>query len=118
MEHFILSKTKKLKLKDLKNFSSIYFLNATFNKTGNFKKIIELHFFQKQFLKNECLEKKIIFDQNYKLNNNFHFSNKNNTDYFYIPTNTYYENEETFISTLGSIKKSKKITAKNKIKSS
>jgi hypothetical protein len=112
----MLNKTKKLQLKDLKNFSSIYFLNVTISKTGNFKKIIELYFFQKQFFKNNSLEKKIIFDQNYKINNNFQFSNKNKADYFYIPVSTFYENEETFVNTLGSIKKSTKIISKNKTK--
>jgi hypothetical protein len=112
----MLNQTKKLKLKDLKNFSSIYFLNVTINKIGNLKKIIELHFFKKRFFKNKYLEKKIIFDQNYKINNNLKFSTKNKTDYFYIPASTFYENEETFISTLGSIKKSTKIISKKKTK--
>jgi hypothetical protein len=114
---FVLNHTKKLKLKDLNNFSSIYFINTTVNKIGNFKKITELQLFLKEFvIKSGCSERKFILDQNYKINKNSKFSIKNKANYLYIPTTTFYENQETFISTIGFIKKSTKIVSKNKSK--
>jgi len=113
---FISNQTKKLKLKDLNNFSSIYLLNANISKIGSFKKITELQLFQKEIFGSKGSEKKFIFDQNYKKENNLQLSIKTMTDYFYIPTTTFYENEETFINTIGYIKKTTKIISKNKSK--
>ena len=112
----MLNRTKKLKLKDLNNFSSIYFLNAKVNKIANFKRIIELQLFQKEIFENKRPEKKFILDQNYKKENNLQFSIKTITDYFYIPAQTFYENEETFINTKGHVKRTTKIISKNKSK--
>ena len=113
---FISSQVKKLKLRDLDNFSSIYFLNTNVNKIGNFKKITELQLFKKEIFKNKLSEKKFVLDQNYKKNNNVQFSVKTITDYFYILTTTFYENERTFINTTGFIKTTTKIISKNKSK--
>jgi len=115
---FILNHNKKLKLKDLNNFSSIYFINTMVNKIGNFKKITELQLFLKEHvIKSKCLKRKCVLDQNYKTNKNLKFSIKNKADYLYVPTTTFYENQETFISTTGFIKRSTKIISKNKSKS-
>jgi len=115
---FILNHNKKLKLKDLNNFSSIYFINTMVNKIGNFKKITELQLFLKEHvIKSKCLKRKCVLDQNYKTNKNLKISIKNKADYLYVPTTTFYENQETFISTTGFIKRSTKIISKNKSKS-
>jgi hypothetical protein len=43
--------------------------------------------------------------------------NKITTDYLHVPTNTFYENNGTFISTEGLFKKATKIIYRNKRKS-
>jgi len=104
----------KFKLKDLNNFSCIYFLNVTTNKLASFKKIIELQLIISTLF--NTVENKLFLDHNYKINNNLTLSNNILTDYLYIPNNTFYENEETYINTKGFIKRTTKIISKNNIK--
>lgn len=97
-------------LKDLSNFSSLYFLNVTTNNFSNLKKITEL-----KLLKSLTFSKKKIFlDQNYKINSNKDFSKKTTENYLFVPTSTFYENEETYINTEGFIKRTAKLIFKKK----
>ena len=110
----------KFKIKDLSNFSCIYFLNVTTDKIASLNKLMELQLLKHQLfakVSKNIKKQKLFLDQNYKMNINFTISNKIITDYLYIPTNTFYDNEETYISTEGFIKKTTKIISKNNIKS-
>ena len=116
-----LNSNTKLSFKDLNNFSCIYFLNVTTNKLANFKKITELQLFRQQLFVPILLniaKKKLFLDQSYITNNNLTVSKKISSDYLYIPTNNFYENEETYINTEGFVKRTTKIISKSKTKSS
>lgn len=118
----MLNQTTKLTVTDLNNFSLIYFINVNVCKINHIKKIVELHLFKQQIFINklDCLkfsDKKLILDQNYKKDINLQLSNKIRADYLYVPTNTFYENNNTFINTEGFVKKTNKIIYKQKIKS-
>lgn len=118
----MLNQTAQLKSKDVNNFSLLYFININVGKIASVKKIIELHLFkQTRITKNMSLltvsEKKLILDQNYKKNNNSQAFNEITTDYLYVPTNTFYENNGTFINTEGLFKRATKIIYRNKKKS-
>ena len=101
---FVLFQISKLNLKDLNNFSSLYFTHVKINTTSNLKKITELKLLQLKPLKTKLLNFKIFVDQNYKINQNYISSNKMLCAYLHLPNNTFFENSETFISTQGFIK--------------
>ena len=100
-----LKQIPKLMKKNLKNFSALYFINTSTHNVSNLKKITEL----KLLLKSPKINKKLFLDQNSKINNNLTFSNQILSDYLYIPSNTIFENEETFLSTDGFFKRTNKI---------
>lgn len=106
-----------LMLKDLNNFSSLYFLNIATNNISNLKKITELKLLKASSTKSQqLLTGKLFLDQNNKTNSNLMFSNKTLGNYLYIPNSTFYENEETFINTEGFIKRTTKLISKKKTK--
>ena len=114
-----LKQVPKLMLKDLNNFSSLYFLNVTTNNISNLKKITELKLLKVSYTNHQLLlNNKLFLDQNNKTNNNLMFSNKTLGNYLYIPNSTFYENEETFINTEGFIKRTTKLISKKKTKNS
>lgn len=107
--------------KDLNNFSSLYFLNVADNNAPNLKRIAELKLFNCSDLSINI--KPLFLDQNSKINNNIDtyniLNNKINTNferYLYLPSSMFYENEETFLSTDGFIKRTNKIIFKKKTK--
>nr|YP_005090355.1 NADH dehydrogenase subunit 11 [Phaeodactylum tricornutum]ADY18531.1 NADH dehydrogenase subunit 11 [Phaeodactylum tricornutum] len=101
---------------DLTNFSSLYFLNVTVNNIPNLKLITALKLLA--VIPRNPVTKGAFFDQNNQKNVNFTDYNKNNglNRYFYLPTNMFYENDETFISTGGLIKKTTKLIFDKKTK--
>lgn len=105
-----LKQISRLMLKDLSNFSSLYFLNVTTHNFSNLKKITELKLLRSL----TSSKKKIFLDQNSKIYNNKDFSNKITENYLFIPTSTFYENEETYINTEGFIKRTTKLIFKKK----
>jgi NADH dehydrogenase/NADH:ubiquinone oxidoreductase subunit G len=112
-----LKQIPKLMLKDLNNFSSLYFLNVTTNNISNLKKITELKLLKANSTNNQQLLTSCLFlDQNNKTGSNLIFSNKTLSNYLYIPNSTFYENEETFINTEGFIKRTTKLIFKKKTK--
>lgn len=107
-----------LTLKDLNDFSLLYFINVNSINVINIQKITKLKLL-KYSLENNISIKKLILDQNYKDNNNYNlFPKLNLNSYFHLPTNTFYENEETFINTEGFIKRTTKLIFRKKGKSS
>lgn len=107
----------KLTVKDLNNFSSLYFLNITTYNFSSLKRVTELKLFKKLLThKNMPLKKKSFLNQCYKKNNNLMFFNKYSSNYFCIPNSTFFENEESFINTEGFAKRTVKLVQKKKIK--
>lgn len=117
----MLNQTARLRLKDLNNFSLIYFININISKIASIKKIIELHLFKQMSTKSTSFstvaEKKLVLDQNYQENNNLPLFSQITTDYLYIPTSTFYENSGTFVNTEGLFRRVTKLIHRNKIKS-
>lgn len=105
-----------VKIKDFVESSSFYFINVNAQTVPNLKKITEaklLGFYNNCFASQPMIHK-LFFDQNYNVENNrqflhnsFNFSNEK--QYNFLPTKMFYENQETFINTEGSIKRTKKL---------
>jgi hypothetical protein len=105
-----LKQIPQLRLKDLNHFSSLYILNITISSLPNLKKVTELKLLQKTSCKNKSfLMHKIAIDHNHKINNNWIALNKILKNYKYVPSDTFYENEETFINTEGFVKRTTKL---------
>jgi len=116
-----LTKFEPLTLKDLTNFSSLYFLNVSTNNISNLKKITDLSLLNYSFpTKNKKIKNKfkLFLDQNYKLDANIEFfenlNDKQKNNYFHLPVSNFYENEETYINTEGFIKRTTKLISLKK----
>jgi NADH dehydrogenase/NADH:ubiquinone oxidoreductase subunit G len=112
-----LNKFLPLTNKDLLNFSSLYFLNVSTNNISDLKKILNIK------LLTQTHSNQLFLDQNSKNNNNLEFYNNINDkikfkEYVYLPTNMFYENEETFLNTEGFIKRTTKLIFDKKTKNS
>jgi NADH dehydrogenase/NADH:ubiquinone oxidoreductase subunit G len=103
-----------LSIHDFATFSSMYFLNTNIENIPELKKIIELKILNLSDYKNDYPNiNRLFLDQNYYPNKNISISLANNTQkstkYLYLPTNMFYENNETFINTEGFIKRTTKL---------
>ena len=107
-----LQQISTLTTKDLNNSSSLYCLNITLNNISNFKKITQLALLKLTPNNKTLTKNKLYIDQNYKINQTVF----NNFYYLYIPSSTFYENEETFINTEGFVKRTTKLISKKKNK--
>lgn len=111
---------------DFVAFSSVYFLNVTMSNVTNFKRITESKLLNFSLKKEKQLDiKKLFLDQNSNINQNSMFYNQKYSlessefnNYFYLPSSMFYENNETFITTEGLIKKTTKVVLKGKTKNS
>lgn len=102
-----------LTLKDLNNFSLLYFINITSSNLANLKKITELNLLNYNFNSKSKSNSNLIIDQNYKLNHNYILTNGLNfSNYLHLPTSVFYENEETFVNTEGFIKRTTKLISR------
>ncbi len=102
-----------LTLKDLTNFSLLYFINSSFSNTSNFKKITELNLLNYKINLNLNHKNTLVINQNYIPNNNDTLINKLNfSKYLHLPTSVFYENEETFVNTEGYIKRTTKLISR------
>lgn len=113
-----LAKFEPINLKDLTNFSSLYFLNTSLSNIPNFKKITEAKLLNYSLKKKNCVNK-LFLDQNSNSNSNsliFQSKFDKESNYFYLPTSMFYENEETFINTEGLIKRTTKLIFRKKTK--
>lgn len=115
----ILIQIPQLKLKDLNAFSSLFFLNAAIRSVSNLRKITELKLLNSLVKSNrQFLANKLLIDQSHKVNGNkialIHILKK----YVYIPQNTFYENEQTFINVEGFIKRTTKLVKRQSTKNS
>jgi NADH dehydrogenase/NADH:ubiquinone oxidoreductase subunit G len=116
----LLTKFPFLNLKDLNDFSLLYFINVTTNNVSNLKKVTELNLLNYSYIKQKSSQKNsLVLDQNYMYNKNYTLvdqiltnTNKELKSYNYIPTSTFYENEETFVNTEGFIKRTTKLISR------
>lgn len=104
-----------LTFNDLTNFSSLYFINTTVSNISNIKKIVGSRLLSN--LENQSLySKKLLLDQNF----NASTSNMSNLlkvkNFLYLPVDTFFENNETYVNTEGLIKKTTKLIFRKKAK--
>jgi hypothetical protein len=120
----ISAKFDSLALKDLNNFSALYFLNVPTSNISNLKKIAELKLLNFSFGTNRQTQiSKLFLDQNSNNNQNLLFYNNVNlteegnfNQYYHLPHSMFYENDETFVNTEGLIKRTTKLIFKKKTK--
>jgi NADH dehydrogenase/NADH:ubiquinone oxidoreductase subunit G len=106
-----LNKFLPLSAEDLGNFFGLYYINVSLNSTANMKKLTELHLLN-TFPSNTSFKNKIFIDQNAKsLNKPVYekLKDKMFKDYFYLPSNLFLEDNETYINTQGLIKRTTKL---------
>ena len=114
-----LTQIPQLKLKDLNTFSSLYFLNTAVRSISNLKKITELKLLNSLWANNlQFLANKLLIDQNHQINGNKIALARILKKYVYIPQNTFYENEHTFINVEGFIKRTTKLVKRQSTKNS
>lgn len=117
-----IAKFEQVSLKDLTNFSSLYFLNTSINNIPNFKRITESKLLNYSLSASSIVSgNRLFLDQNSTSNTensliyNSAFSLESN--YYHLPNSMFYENEETFINTEGLIKRTTKLIFRKKTKS-
>lgn len=109
-----------LTLKDILLFNCLYSIDVKISNIKNLKKLIELKLLN--FIKIKTFKNKFsLIDQNLIKNININLlssSNKliNFTNYLYLPSNTIFENQETFLNTEGLIKRTTKLLLKKNSK--
>jgi hypothetical protein len=106
-----LSKFLPLSSEDLGNFFGLYYINVSLSATENMKKLTELHLLN-TFRQNISFNNQIFIDQNAKSSNKVVYDklkNKMFKDYFYLPSNLFFEDNETYINTQGLIKRTTKL---------
>lgn len=110
-----------LTFKDLSSFSLLYAINIKISNITNLKKLVMLKLLN--FVEIKPLGKNfVLIDQNLDTNINIDLVSSNNnffnfTNYLYLPNNTMFESQETFINTEGLIKRTTKLLLKKKTKS-
>lgn len=107
-----LNKFLPLSTEDFTNFFCLYCINVSLGSIANIKKLVELHMLQIYNL-NKILVNKTFVNQNVKnLSNESVFNkleNKLSKNYFYLPSNFFLEDSETYINTQGLIKRTTKL---------
>lgn len=100
---------------DLATFSSLYFINTNIENVSGLKKIIELKILN--LIDYPMIQpnlNKLFLDQNYYPNKNISIFLKSNptlTKYLYLPTNMFYENNESFLNAEGFLKRTTKLVS-------
>ena len=106
-----LNKFLPLSSDDLGNFFGLYYINVSLSATANMKKLTELHLLN-AFSTKLSFDNTIFIDQNSKLSNKVVYDklkNKMFKDYYYLPSNLFMEDSETYINTQGLIKRTTKL---------
>ena len=106
-----LNKFLPLSSEDLGNFFGLYYLNASVNSIANMKKLTELHLLN-TFSLDSSFKNKVFIDQNVKPSNKVFYGklkDKMFKSYFYLPSNLFLEDSETYINTQGLIKRTTKL---------
>lgn len=106
-----LNKFLPLSSEDLGNFFGLYCINVSLSATFNMKKLTELHLLN-AFKLNNSFSNQIFVDQSVKSSNKIVYDklkNKMFKNYFYLPSNLFLEDSETYINTHGLIKRTTKL---------
>lgn len=106
-----LSKFLPLSTEDFANFFGLYYINVPLSSTANVKNLIELHLL-KIFNSNRLAANRVFVDQSASpLNESIYDKGKDNLfdQYFYLPSNLFLEDNETYINTQGLIKRTTKL---------
>lgn len=106
-----LNKFLPLSSEDFTNFFGLYYINVPVNSIGNIKKITELHLLN-IFNSSSSVSNKVLIDQNVKPVNKIFYDkvkDKMFDNYFYLPSNMFLEDSETYINTQGLIKRTTKL---------
>lgn len=116
---YFLNKSEKLASKDFINFNTLYFINLTYYGFQIINKIIKTNiiYFNKMtvpLLKNSYLNQNFC---NEKINFKNYLNNSLLTNYLYIPTKTFFEQNAKFINNQGLIKQVNKLNLTSKTKS-
>jgi len=99
-----------LSSEDLGNFFGLYYINASLSFIPNMKKLVELYLLN-IISRNSSFKNQIFIDQNSKSVNEVMYEklqNKMFKRYFYLPSNLFLEDNETYINTQGLIKRTTK----------
>lgn len=106
-----LNKFLPLSAEDFTNFFGLYYINVSLNSTANMKKLIDLHLLN-IFYSNNLVSNKVFIDQHSNKVNNLVYSKTKDklfNNYFYLPSNLFLEDNETYINTQGLIKRTTKL---------
>lgn len=115
------------KEKDLISINILYYLNIHASSLSLLKKILELKLLNNStFLKNKSISNSLFINQNYKNETNIKNLFKEilfNTQIYktwliYIPSSSWYENNETFFNTEGFIRRTSKLISKKRTQNS
>lgn len=98
-----------LTLKDLTQFSSLYFINTTISNIANMKKLIGSKLLVHLSTQESSSTKKLVLDQNFTISANNISNLLKVKKFLYLPVDTFFENNETFINTEGLVKKTNKL---------
>ena len=93
-----------LSSEDYINFLGFYSINAELNSISNFKKLVELKLLNIN-TQTDDNEMNVFLEQNVKSTDEFNF----NKNYYYLPTNLFLEDSETYVNTQGLIKRTTKL---------
>jgi len=106
-----LNKFLPLSSEDLGNFFGLYYLNVSLSSIPNMKKLTELYLLN-IFSTNSSFQNQIFVDQSSKSLNEAAYAklqDKMFKQYFYLPSNLFLEDNETYINTQGLIKRTTKL---------
>jgi len=100
-----------LTTEDFVNFFGLYYINVSLDSIANIKKLVELHLLNILSFP-PAFNNSVFIDQNIKPVNKLFYEKAKKTmfkDYFYLPTNLFLEDNETYINTQGLIKRTTKL---------
>jgi hypothetical protein len=106
-----LNKFLPLSVEDFTNFFGLYYINVSLSSTANMKKLMELHLLN-IFSSNDSFNNKVFIDQNVKSVNKVVYDKvktKIFNSYFHLPSNLFLEDNETYVNTQGSVKRTTKL---------
>ena len=106
-----LTRILPLSLDDFSNFFGLYYINVSLSSLPNIKKLTELQLLN-TFQSGNLLMEKLFVDQNVKPSNESYYSNlkgKMFSEYFHLPSNLFFEDNETYINTQGLVKRATKM---------
>jgi len=105
------NKILPLSADDFSNFFGVYYVNVSLFSIPNVKKITELHLLN-SFQSNSSIKEKVFIDQNVKPANKSSYSRlegKIFNNYFHLPSNLFFEDNETYLNTQGLVKRATKM---------